>query len=155
MANNNQRDGVLSNSSVGKEFQTRTKRYFEEKLKIELKEEVSIKIGISTRNSKEDHKFDLGNDEIIVECKSHRWTVGDNIPSAKISVWNEAMYYFSLAPNNMRKILFVERHYSDKKKKTLGQHYIETHRHLIPDDVEIWEYDKDKDTHLEILKSNS
>lgn len=44
---------------------------------------------------KKKHSFDLGcKDKKIVECKSHKWTSGGNIPSAKLNVWNEAMYYF-------------------------------------------------------------
>jgi hypothetical protein len=40
------------------------------------------------------HCFDLAaaNEKIIVECKSHRWRAGARVPSAKMTVWNEAMY---------------------------------------------------------------
>lgn len=48
-----------------------------------------------------------------------------------------------MAPENYRKILFVLRDYSEKKGETLAEYYIRTHDHLIPDDVEIWEYDED------------
>lgn len=40
-----------------------------------------VKIGIK---AKKDHAFDLGNDSIIVECKSKIWTESGNAPSAKI-----------------------------------------------------------------------
>lgn len=87
-------------------------------------------------------EFDLGSSSppVLVECKSHRWTSGGNVPSAKITVWNEAMYYFHLAPPEYRKIMFVLRDYSDKRKETLAQYYIRNHGHLIPDDVEIVEF---------------
>jgi len=60
-----------------------------------------------------------------------------------MTVWNEAMYYFHLAPENYQKILFVLRHYSPKKKETLAEYYIRTYAHLIPNSVEIWEYDEE------------
>ena len=54
------------------------------------------------------------------------------------------MLYFLLAPKGFRKILFVLRDYSQRRRETLGQYYVRTHGHLIPDDVEILEYDADK-----------
>ncbi|CAN5528043.1 hypothetical protein BH24ACT21_BH24ACT21_06010 [soil metagenome] len=60
-----------------------------------------------------------------------------------MTVWNEAMYYFQLAPENFRKILFVLRHYNPKKKETLVEYYSRTYGHLIPNGVEIWEYDEE------------
>ena len=78
---------------------------------------------------------------MIVECKSHRWTSGDNVPSAKLTVWNKAMYYFYLAPNGYRKIFFILRDFSIKRNETLGEYYVRTYKHLIPEDVEIMEYD--------------
>jgi hypothetical protein len=141
-----QRFGSKNNSEVGRKFQIKAKTYLEKRLQKSFEDEIIIEIGISKK--KKDHKFDLGvKDKIIVECKAHRWTTGNNTPSAKITVWNEAMYYFSLTPTIIRKILFIERHFSSKKGKTLGQYYMDTHEHLIPEDVEIWEYDIDSDTH--------
>lgn len=51
------------------------------------------------------------------------------------------MYYFSLAPAKYRKVLFVLWDYSDKKGETLAQYYVRNHGHLIPDVVEVMEYD--------------
>jgi len=59
-----------------------------------------------------------------------------------MTVWNEAMYYFLLAPRNYRKILFVLRDYSDKKEESLAAYYWRTYSHLIPQGVEIWEYNE-------------
>ncbi len=79
---------------------------------------------------------------IYVECKSHKWTSGNNIPSAKLTVWNEAMYYFLVAPKNYKKIFFMIKDYNQKRKMTLAEYYLKTYRHLIPVDVEFWEYDE-------------
>ncbi len=134
-----QRKGSISNAHAGKEFEVLIKDFFLQQ-GLSLQENVTVAVGISDKRF---HKYDLGNlsKKIIVECKSHTWTEGDNIPSAKITTWNEAMYLFYLAPEDYRKIFVVLKDYSAKKKETLAQYYIRTKPHLIPDDVEIWEYD--------------
>lgn len=58
-----------------------------------------------------------------------------------MTVWNEAMYYFSAAPADYRKILFVLKDTSTNREETLDEYYVRTFSHLIPNDVEIWEYD--------------
>jgi len=95
------------------------------------------------KTEKKLHRFDLGSDAppVLVECKSHTWTQGGNMPSAKMTVWNEAMYYFHLAPSMYRKILFVLKH--SRREVTLASYYLRTHGHMVPDGVEIWEYDLD------------
>ena len=88
------------------------------------------------------HKFDLGSDSVLVECKSHKWTSGNNVPSAKLTVWNEAMFYFACSPDSFRKIFFVLKDTRQKDNETLAQYYIRMYSHLIPNKVEIWEYDE-------------
>jgi len=61
------------------------------------------------------------------------------MPSAKMTVWNEAMYYFHVAPTEFRKILFVLKH--DRRGLSLASYYLNAHEHLVPDDVEVWEFD--------------
>lgn len=101
---------------------------------------------VGVNQKKKNHVFDLGNtssdpEKVIVECKSHKWTSSGNVPSAKLTVWNEAMYYFYLAPEEYRKIFFILKDYSEKRGETLGEYYIRVYGHLIPGDVEIMEYD--------------
>ena len=141
MVNNNQRIGSKSNAHVGRAFERLAHRYFNDIMGIDLDVPYSVPIGLS---SKKDHEFDLGSRRraVLVECKSHKWTTGQNMPSAKISVWNEAMYYFFLAPNKYRKILFVLRDFSEKHGESLAEYYVRNHGYLIPDDVEVWEYDE-------------
>jgi hypothetical protein len=108
----NQRIGSISNSQVGADFEQVALKFFAGR-GIQLTRNFALEIGLSRKKKK--HCFDLGsaNPKVIVECKSHRWTAGANVPSAKMTVWNEAMYYFHLAPRAFRKILFV---LHDKKK---------------------------------------
>ncbi len=140
MSNSFQRIGAKSNSQVGREFENTALDYFKSENLI-LEKNIEIDIGIG--NIKKKHAFDLGSkkQKIIVECKSHKWTTGNNVPSAKMTVWNEAMYYFYLSPDDFRKIMFVLCDYSKKKEKTLMEYYLERYKHLVPNNVEFWEYD--------------
>jgi len=134
-----QRKGSESNAHVGREFESWAQAYFT-KQGFALTPDIAIEIGI---NGKKTHKFDLGsnNDKIIVECKAHTWTESGGVPVAKLTIWNEVMYFFSVAPKGYRKILFVLSDFSQKKKETLAAYYVRTNSHLIPADVAIWEYD--------------
>ena len=135
-----QRIGAISNAHVGAAFEKVALEYFR-KQGIALTPNFSLRIGLK---EKKQHCFDLGasNPYILVECKSHRWTEGAKVPSAKMTVWNEAMFYFHLVPREFRKILFV---LHDKRKSTgesLVSYYRRTYSHLIPEDVEFLEFDE-------------
>lgn len=146
----NQRKGSTSNTEVGRDFEAQVRLFLAEQ-GLELESGFEINIGIS---SKKPHKFDFGDQKnrVIVECKSHTWTEGDNVPSAKMTTWDQAMLYFYVIrpPDNYRKIFFILRDYSESRKETLGQYYIRTKSHLIPPDVEIWEYDEQNKTAMKI-----
>jgi hypothetical protein len=143
--NNFQRRGALSNAHVGKAFEDVALRYFSDR-GIALTRGFAVQVGVSTK--KKPRSFDLGSEDqqILVECKPHRWTVGNNVPSAKITVWNEAMYYFDVAPMHYRKILFVLKDHSPSRDCTLAEYYVRNYDHLIPDGVEIVEFDEETGT---------
>lgn len=136
-----QRVGSKSNSQVGKDFELIAKNFFSMQ-GIELQHGHKVLVGVNEK--KKAHSFDLGcaSKKWIVECKSHRWTSGNNVPSAKMTVWNEAMYYFLVAPPEYKKVMFVLRHVSESRSETLLQYYLNTYSHLIPPGVEFWEYDE-------------
>ena len=136
---NHQRIGSVSNSDVGNEFERLAQDFFKAD-GLRLTREYSLSIGV--KNIKKAYRFDLGSltKKVIVECKSHTWTESGNTPGAKMTTWNQAMYYFSLAPSNYRKIMFVLKDYNAKRKITLANYYVKTYPHLIPKGVEIWEY---------------
>ena len=139
MVNNFQRLGSASNSHVGRDFETVAQQYFRNQ-GVSLQAGHSVHIGV---DSKKARKFDLGSDDppILVECKSHKWTSGGNVPSAKITVWTESMCLFHLAPKGYQKILFVLRDFNERLAESLAEYYVRNYSHLIPYDVEIWEYD--------------
>lgn len=137
-----QRIGALSNAHVGRDFEQAAMRFFQSR-GVHLRPRHKVMLGVG--DLKKFHEFDLGCDEqrVLVECKSHRWTTGFNIPSAKITVWNEAMYYFHLAPADYRKVMFVLRHECGRRGITLASYYLKNYSHLVPDDVEFWEYNEE------------
>ncbi len=141
MADNFQRTGATSNAQVGRDFERAAARVLADE-GITVTSDYALDIGVG--KIKKAHKFDFGADNpaVIVECKSHRWTSGGNMPSAKITVWNEAMYYFKCAPSRFRKIFFVLRDVREKTGESLAEYYLKTHHHLIPTDVEVWEFDE-------------
>jgi len=77
----NQRIGSISNSQVGSDFEQVALKFFASQ-GITLSRNFPVELGLSTKKT---HCFDLGaaDPSIIVECKSHRWTAGANVPSAK------------------------------------------------------------------------
>jgi len=135
-----QRKGSKSNAHVGRDFETKAQDFFAQQ-SLPLNANVTVQIGI---NGYKPHSFDLGNVDlkILVECKAHTWTEGGNVPSAKLTVWNEAMFFFHAAGPGYRKILFVLRDFNSRRNETLAQYYIRTFSHLIPRDVEVWEFNE-------------
>lgn len=129
------------NPEKGALFETTVQRFLAS-TGTRVRKKFSLEVGVE--EVKRPHNFDLGSDDprVVVECKSHSWTEGGNAPSAKMAVWNEAMYYFSLVPDGYRKMLFVLLSRFDPEGETLLQYYIRRFGHLISRGVEIWEYDQ-------------
>ena len=119
---------------------------------LELQRNVPVEIGFNGRTKP--HKFDLGNEKVIVECKSHSWTENDNVPSAKLAAWNEAMHIFCATPSSYRKIFCVMHNYSAKHGKTLAEYYLHTYAHLIPEGVEICVTGHPKTSHPRAVKTS-
>ena len=139
-----QRKGWKNNTAVGNDFEAKAKRFFAAD-GLHLESNATVEIGV---NGKKSHGFDLGclTQKVLVECKSHTWTAGRNVPSAKMTTWDQAMYFFFAGSSGYRKVFFVLRDYCARRKETLAEYYIRTHYHLVPKDVEFWEYDEAKST---------
>ena len=140
-SNNFQRIGVPHNAGVGSSFEQTAKRFFFTSEGTQLTPAFPVDVGVSTLKKR--HRFDLGSSDppILVECKSHTWTAGGYMPAAKLTVWNEAMYYFHIAPNEYRKVMFVLKHC--RREQSLATYYLRTYGHLVPDGVEFWEFDEE------------
>ncbi len=136
-----QRKTATSNTQVGIDFENLIFELFSAKFP-SLKKPFPLPVG---HGKKKDHKFDMGCSEqrVIIECKSHTWTEGDNIPSAKLTTWDQAMFYFFLAPKDYKKIFVAKHDVRPKSAETLCAYYLRTHFNVIPEGVEFWEVDEE------------
>ena len=143
MSNNFQRDGSISNAHVGRAFETRARKALAN-CGLPLTPDHKVPCGL--HRVLKNHSFDLGSEvpKVIVECKSHTWTSGGNVPSAKMKNWAEAMFYFHMAPSDYRKIFVVERSLRPGRDESLLSYFLRTRVHMIPKDVELGELDGDK-----------
>ena len=139
-----QRKDASSNTQVGIDFEEFALNHFK-RLFPGLMRPFWLPIG---HIEQKEHKFDLGcaKDKVIIECKSHTWTEGGNVPSAKLTTWDQAMLYFFLAPRKYRKIFAMKKDLNPKTQESLASYYIRTHSHVIPDEVEFWEVDEKETT---------
>lgn len=128
------------NPKKGADFEAAVERFLSSQ-DIRVQRNYAVPIGVGA--TKRPRNFDLGSDtpKVVVECKFHSWTEGQNAPSAKMATWNEAMYYFSLVPNDHRKMFFVLLSRRNGNGETLATYYIRRFPHLIANGVEIWEFD--------------
>ena len=132
--------GNSDNPAIGAKFEEAVRLFFRGSgLDLERGHTVAVGAGSTTKP----RKFDLGSSKppTLVECKSHTWTGGGNAPSAKLSVWNEAMFYFVVAPQSYRKILAVLS--LARNGESLADHYVKRFQHLVPIGVEIFEVSSD------------
>lgn len=147
MKHNFQRIGATSNSDVGSTFEKKVRKAFLETTQMDLSESFQIPIGNRSNTEAKRHRFDLGSHpfKVIVECKCHTWTSGNNVPSAKLTTWDQAMYYFHLIQEKYklyRQIFVVVLDRRKSTSETLLEYYWKHHQPLIPDAVELWEYDE-------------
>lgn len=138
---NHQREGANSNADVGRKFEKKAKRALA-KHGLDLESNFKLAVGLGrAKKDKKEHTFDFGSErpKVIVECKSHTWTAGGNVPSAKMKNWAEAMFHFHMAPKAYRKIFIVERSVRKSTGETLLCYFKRIRFYMIPSDVELWE----------------
>ena len=129
----------MSNQAKGEEFARRVGRYLKREGYV-VEREYAVNVGLVFRRRKS-HRFDFGNESLLVECKYYDWTAGGNNPSAKLATLSESMLYFLAAPRSFRKMMFVAAtaRKGVRRPETLAEYYVRLRAHLIPRDVEVWE----------------
>lgn len=110
----------------------------------EVRREYAVQISINGIRKKS-HKFDWGNDTLLVECKANNWN-SRSIPSGERQGLNEAMLFLMAAPKSHRKILFMweTERFGTPNTETLAECYVRLYGHCIPDDVEVHEFNDHK-----------
>lgn len=128
------------NPKIGREFQNLTIKILQDYFKQEFETDKPIPIG----NPSKHHKFDCVSldNKIVAECKSYSWTVSGNIPSAKMAMLNEALFYMSHLPTDIAKIIVMKKAVHHSKKETLAEYYFRINRHLLAD-ISIFEIDEE------------
>lgn len=126
------------NPRVGREFQERVCTIMQQYWGKDFELEVPIPIGAPPK----EHRFDCVSKDksIVVECKCYAWTDSGNIPSAKLMGMNEAIFYMSYLPADVKKILCIRKATHAKKEETLAEYYCRIDGHLLRD-VDVCEVD--------------
>ncbi len=124
------------NPKIGREFQEKVKQWFETNTNMHFELEHPILIGYPAKL----HKFDIADksEKIVIECKSYTYTNTGNIPSAKLTTLNEAVFYFSFLPDETEKVLVMAYATHPKRKESLAEYYIRINGHLLGN-VKVWE----------------
>lgn len=136
------------NYSKGKDFQIILQKVLSNHFGVEFEMERPFLIG----NPAKEHRFDLvsTDSKIIVEVKNYTWTESGLIPSAKISILNETVFFLQHTPKDHTKILLMRSVKHPKKNETLAQHYVGRYGHLL-NGVKVMEYNQDIGELIEVV----
>ena len=137
-----QRAGSISNSHVCRAFEERTQNVPAEH-GIRLAPTARFRVAWAPCGRAMPATSIPGTPKVVLECESHPWTSGGNVPSAKMKNWAEAMFYVHLAPPDFRKIFVVERNVHPGRPESLLTNFLWTQAHMIPPVVEFRELDGD------------
>ena len=132
------------NPRIGADFEKQVLKWFNDNK--EGNYELHIKAPICNPKSKtceiKNHEFDIVDpiNKIAIECKRYTWTKTWNVPSAKMGVTNEAVFYLTCLPDDYQKIIVMFRSYNAKRGITLAEYYYKTNKALLGD-IQLMEFD--------------
>ncbi len=138
-----QRIGSSDNATVGREFENIALSFFATE-GILLERNFGVQIGAGSKHKL--RRFDLGSSSpaVLVNVSPTSGLQELTLPVPKLTVWNEAMFYFPSGSSYFRKILFVLKdHHSKRLVSRLENIIYNYHGHLGPDGVEIWEWNEE------------
>ena len=113
----------------GREFQATVAAALEKHWGVPFDMEVAYPIG----NPAKAHRFDLvsTNRKYVGETKSYTWTETGNMPSAKVTCINEAVFYLSHLPSDLTRFVAMLRDVRPRTGEPLADYYYRTYRHLL------------------------
>lgn len=117
------------NPGVGRRFQEEAASILGEFFRTKFELEKPIPIGSPAKN----HKFDCvsENSEIVAECKCYTWTDTGNVPSAKMTALNEAVFYLLFLPEKTIRFIVLKKAVYTKRHETLAEYYSRINNHLL------------------------
>lgn len=117
------------NPQVGKAFQELTASLLADYYGVNFETEIAIPIGSPAKQ----HRFDCVSVDkrIAVECKCYTWTQTGNIPSAKLAFLNQSVLYALLLPEQVKRVIAVQKAQHPRRTETLAEYYYRTYRHLL------------------------
>lgn len=126
------------NTAKGRDFQHLVCRIIEGYFHTQFDLEVPFYIGAPPKP----HCFDCASQDrnIVIECKCYSWTAGGNVPSAKMTTINEAAFYMSFLPQDIRRIIVIKKSTMPNRSETLAQYYYRINGHLLGQ-TEVFEVD--------------
>ena len=133
------------NTKKGRDFQNFVRNIFEAYFNAPFDLEVSFPIGTPPKP----HRFDCASQDkkIVIECKCHSWTAGGNVPSAKMTTINEAAFYMSFLPQDIRRIIVLKKSTMTRRNETLAEYYCRINGHLLGQ-IEVFEIDEAGNTRV-------
>jgi len=136
------------NTSKGREFQLLAARCLSDHLHTKFITEHAISIGSPPKP----HHFDLASidNKYIGECKNFSWTEGNNIPSAKMTTINEAVFYLQHVPSDKIRFVILRRDINNKRRESIAEYYYRINKHLLSG-IKILELNPDDESIKELI----
>jgi hypothetical protein len=117
------------NTGKGRDFQKIAAELLGVYFHVKFDVEHTMPIGTPPKN----HRFDLVSEDqqYIGESKNYSWTVGGNVPSAKMGFINEAAFYLQQLPKEKKRFVVLRRDVDKKHTESLAEYYFRTNKHLL------------------------
>jgi hypothetical protein len=137
----------------GRLFQIRAAKALSQHFGVKFQLDHPIPIGTPPK----EHQFDLVSvdSRYVGECKNYSWTKTGRVPSAKLSMVNEAVFYLSfLPPETVKFVVMRKTTHAKQLYESLAEYYHRTRYHLL-NGVLIFEMDEEGETLRRVRDTSS
>lgn len=120
------------NTGKGRRFQILAAKLLSQHFRTEFRLDNPIQC-IRIGDPPKKHQFDLVSTNLryVGECKNYAWTVGGNVPSAKMAFINEAVFHLSLLPPEKSRFIAMRKDTRPQSGESLANYYFRTYRYLL------------------------
>ncbi len=139
------------NPARGAEFERQAQDILSEHFGVMLQRGCAIPIGDPAK----EHRFDLASNDgkYVGECKNISWTQAGNIPSAKMTSVNQAVFYLTFVSDAKYRFVVMRRDTHPRHQETLAEYYYRTYQYLLGE-IFIIEIDIETNAVKEFRKSS-